>query len=172
MLTKQELEHLAKDIVIDYGDYITKKELCSMFGLKLDFEDGEISITEYDKKRDDLDWDFLSSMDKFRKFMQVHRFMHLEPTRKKAYKVIRPEDHSVIAMSQLKKHIEKGFKKCGEILDSTKIELLDTANKAALAEAQVKTARLKHMIDKTSLTISADHIEKPRIRSFPASSYQ
>jgi len=152
MATKDEIEHIAKTIDISYNDCIQKKELMQLFELEEASMTEGMTLAQYRKQLDDSAWAFLSAMEAFKFYLREHRNMHLEPLRKNfTYRVIRPSEHTQVALGHLKKAIDKGFKSCHEILNSTQETLLTSSEKLALTNAQVKVARLESMMNRKAL---------------------
>ena len=147
MLNKDKIRTLAETVDIDYGDQITKRELTTLFEIDQSYKVSDITISEYEKASEQSQWEFFAVMEVFKTFLRELRCMHLEAAKERfCYKVIRPEQHVDVALGHLRKQIEKGFSKAHQILDSTAENLLDSAEKLALSNAQIRVSRLEGMV--------------------------
>lgn len=152
MDSRETLLKLAQDIEIDYGDILRKSELIDLFGIERAVIKSEMGITDIRKALNNENWAFVHCMELFRMYLQDERKMYLVALGKEGqYRVIRPDQHVDQALSYFKKTVNKAFSESQKILDSCRVELLNSAEKMKLTEAKVNVSNIEHLINKQSL---------------------
>ena len=151
-IMNDKIKCLAIELDIDYGDILTKKQLVELFGFKYPSFDSELSPVQMRAEWEKVDWCIMAAMDIFKTYLRELRFMHLQYSGKNGeYIIIRPDQHVDIALANLRRTIKKGFKNANDILDATKVELLDGAEKLTLTTAQINVQKLEGLFTKQSM---------------------
>lgn len=153
MINADEIKAIALSIDIDYGDYLSKKELWDLFEIKrLEAYSDKLDPTQLRELFEDANWSFWQAIDLFRTHLRIDRNMVLVPDRKsKSYRVIRPHEHVDIAIGNLRKSINKAMDKAKDVLDATRVDMLDHTERFKLQSAQQRVTQLDEMFSKQTL---------------------
>jgi len=152
-MTKEEIYKAVMALRIDYGDCISKSQLCDILGIDTSYRYESTSIDEYEQRHDAANWDFLRRFDIFKEMMREHRLMHIEIAKHLktyTYQVVRPCDHAALVVRKLDKGLRKVFSGCIDIINATNVKHLSLSERSELERVESGVRRVNEAMTKSA----------------------